>query len=556
MPPCIARRVLRMARPWQDPKNHVWHLRQRTPSDLLVKLKGQAVTLPIGDGFSTVTIGGLVQVSLRTKDNREAKELHARADAALRRFWEAQRRGPVRLSNKQCAALAGTLYGAFVSGIEDNPGPPELWAEVQAVNEDVRNGRLGLSAFLLADASGRTSHAREDRFGRLTDHLLAREGLVIDEESRALLVKAVQKAMEDVTGRGAAFSNFDYSPDPAADSFPLWEPPTVTDSATAVAGRGRGSKAEGKLTADALFEAWSAFNQGKKAPNTIKRYDASFRSLAAFFKAKDVRTLTGDDLHAWAEHRKAKENVTARSVNKNDLVAASSVFKWAMSREGGKQMASNPAISVKLTEEAKGRRERERTFRTEEIAAILSAALAVKDEPKNPTSAFARRWCPWLAAYTGARITELTGLLGSDIRRDGKVPVIDFRKTKTGEPRTVPIHDHLIEQGFLEFAASRANLPLFLDPKRHGKNAKTDPAEIRSRKVAQWVRDTVSLDKSLQPDHGWRHTWKTRALGAGIEEKIRDAITGHSVKSVARGYEHPPVTMLAEAMQRFPRYEL
>jgi len=44
----------------------------------------------------------------------------------------------------------------------------------------------------------------------------------------------------------------------------------------------------------------------------------------------------------------------------------------------------------------------------------------------------------------------------------------------------------------------------------------------------------------VDPNHGWRHTWRTVALGAGIEERIRDAITGHSVTKVGR----------------FPRYEI
>jgi len=44
------------------------------------------------------------------------------------------------------------------------------------------------------------------------------------------------------------------------------------------------------------------------------------------------------------------------------------------------------------------------------------------------------------------------------------------------------------------------------------------------------------------------------ALGAGIEERLRDAITGHRVVSVGRRYETPTLTMLADAMDRFPRY--
>jgi hypothetical protein len=93
--------ALAMARPWKDPKTGVWHLRQRTPRDILGRLKGQTVTLPVGQEFASVKIGDTVQVSLRTKDPRSAKELHAVADSALRSFWEAQRSGPTPLNNRQ-----------------------------------------------------------------------------------------------------------------------------------------------------------------------------------------------------------------------------------------------------------------------------------------------------------------------------------------------------------------------------------------------------------------------------------------------------------------------
>jgi hypothetical protein len=37
-----------------------------------------------------------------------------------------------------------------------------------------------------------------------------------------------------------------------------------------------------------------------------------------------------------------------------------------------------------------------------------------------------------------------------------------FHKTKTGQPRTIPIHEHLIEMGFIDFVKSRKSGPLFV----------------------------------------------------------------------------------------------
>jgi len=145
-----------------------------------------------------------------------------------------------------------------------------------------------------------------------------------------------------------------------------------------------------------------------------------------------------------------------------DLVAVSSVFKWAASRQGENLIPSNPVTKDVRLDLPKSHRKREPTLRQEEVKAILKAALSVKDDPKNPTSAHARRWCPWLAAYSGARIQELTGLKREDIQEEGGTWVMHFHKTKTGQPRTIPIHEHLIEMGFIDFVKSRKSGPLFV----------------------------------------------------------------------------------------------
>ena len=102
--------ALQMARPWIDPKTGVLHLRQRTPRDLLSRVKGSLISLPVADELVTVKVGDTVQVSLRTRDPKEGKARHAIADAALRRAWEALRAGPVQLSQRQIMGLSGRVY--------------------------------------------------------------------------------------------------------------------------------------------------------------------------------------------------------------------------------------------------------------------------------------------------------------------------------------------------------------------------------------------------------------------------------------------------------------
>lgn len=359
-----------------------------------------------------------------------------------------------------------------------------------------REGKLGAGPLMIGKQAAQT-HAMELRFGPMTDALLKREGLVIDEESRKTLIKAVAYALDAAAAKLEGNAEFDYSPDPAASRFPKWEP---------VQSKPGPKKSSPTFSVSDLWEQWKTYHADKKAPATIERYEAGLRSLATFTTGKAAETVTSDDLYSWAVHRRDVENISPKVVNQVDLVAASSVFKWASSRQGGKLIPANPVTRDVRLDLPKVQKQRESTLRSHEITAILKAALSVKGDPKNPTSAFAKRWwCPWLAAYSGARIQELTGLKAEDIQEEGGVWVMHFHKTKTGQPRTVPTHEHLIEMGFIDFVKNRKTGPLFYDPKRSTGKAKTPQSEQRAIKLADWVRTQTKLDKAVDPNHGWRH---------------------------------------------------
>ncbi|WP_162560618.1 site-specific integrase [Methylobacterium durans] len=274
------------------------------------------MTLPVADGFASVKIGDIVQASLKTKEASEARKRHAVADGALKRFWEAQEAGPTSLTTREAVALAGTLYTAFTSVLADDPGPPERWEKALRLNAKARAGELGLGLAIGKEANQRAS--MEDRFGGFADAVLAREGLVVDQKSRDLLLSTIASAMDDASAKLTRNARFDYSPDVAALKYPAWESRSGAEPSG-------DAKAE-RITVVELFGRWAAYNADKKAAGTIKRYRGSLQSLVQFAKDRDVRSLTPDDLYAWAEHRRDAEGVSPQSINKNDFVAASAVL--------------------------------------------------------------------------------------------------------------------------------------------------------------------------------------------------------------------------------------
>jgi integrase len=131
---------------------------------------------------------------------------------------------------------------------------------------------------------------------------------------------------------------------------------------------------------------------------------------------------------------------------------------------------------------------------------------------------------------------------------------------KTKQPRVVPLHEHLIHQGFLDFVKRGGKGPLFYNsPKAPlGPTEATNPRKPRSVKtrehIATWVRLIGVRDREVQPNHAWRHTFKQIGHRAGITERVLDAITGHAPTSVGRAYGMPTLKDKADALRNFPRY--
>ena len=150
---------------------------------------------------------------------------------------------------------------------------------------------------------------------------------------------------------------------------------------------------------------------------------------------------------------------TARTVADVWVRAARTVFAWAVDE---KLISRNPFTGWRVKVPKKIRTRETKAFTEDEIETILNAALAVKVRTKSDA---AKRWCPWLAAYSGARMGELTQLRGADIiAYDGfhamKISP-EAGTTKTGKARSVPLHEHLIKQGFLAFVKANGHGPLF-----------------------------------------------------------------------------------------------
>jgi integrase len=206
-----------------------------------------------------------------------------------------------------------------------------------------------------------------------------------------------------------------------------------------------------------------------------------------------------------------------------------------------------------------------KAFSPAEARIILSAALTC-DDTKKSYDEQTRRWVPWICAYSGARAGEITQLRGIDVQQRGNNYFLRLTPSagtmKTRKARTIPLHEHLIAQGFLLFVAASGDGPLFYGLKASAaqtsgkKRPRRTPAERTRSRLAGWVRSLGITDPELSPNHAWRHTFKAQAARVGIDERYSDAITGHTPPTTGRAYTKPLPEDLADALKKFPRYTL
>ncbi len=488
---------------------------------------------------------GTMPISLARAKHREwSSDIEARI-ANIR----AERRGQGRtLTPKEARALAGEWYVWFTARMAASNWPADVWEDYQA--------HVGFELYGPAMAGGVFSgdpldfwerdSAMRDRVRPIiadeakSHQFLAAKSLVLDAASRDMFLDYATRDFFAALNLLARRARGDYGPDKWAEQFPRYE-----------------GAADPNVTPWSLFERWIA--KAKPASSTVDRWRGVFLRLQSDFPNTSAAALLPEQMREWA-NRLIESGRTAATVADIWVRAARTVFAWGIDE---RLIARNPFVGWRVKVPKKIRMRETKSFTDYEINTILSAALAV--EVRSKTDA-AKRWCPWLAAYSGARMGELTQLRGVDIvERDGihamKISP-EAGTTKTGKARTVPLHEHLIKQGFLAFVKSNGKGPLFYnEPKQPA--ASDDPTNPRKPRyvkarehLAAWVRGLGLKDPELSPNHAWRHTFKAIGFRCGIPEKVLDAIVGHAPASVGRGYGEPTIADKAQELRKFPRYKL
>ncbi|MGE0288554.1 MAG: DUF6538 domain-containing protein [Bradyrhizobium sp.] len=513
---------LAMSRPWKHPKTGIYQLRKAVPKELR-ELIGKREE----------------KVSLETRDPAEAKQRFAKALAELEARWANLRAGPKSLTELEAHQLAIVAHDRWLEQHRDNPSQQTSWdIELGGRLFGPRKPLKSLLADLERSLDFSAPQSPDDNIFRMeswclqaADDCLAVHGLVVDDQSRRTLARAIAAAVQRASltlaelAKGEVITDSLFVPVVASSRAPISRTP------------------QQPIPFQKLLDGWAA--ERRPVAKTVYEWTRVIRELEKHLGHTDAHRLTSEDLVEWKQSMVAA-GLRSKTIQGAKLSPVRAVLQWGVRN---KLIAANAAEGISLDVRAK-HAEKKRGYSDDEARIVLRAALAEADPVK--------RWVPWIGAYTGARISEICQLRREDVVEvEGIwcfkfVPEAGSLKT-SGSERIVPLHPALIEGGLLKFVSGAKSKSLFADlpPDKFGKQGGNG-----TKLIGRFVRQLGLKDPRLSPSHSWRHRIKTMGRKYGLASDLMNAITGHQAASVGDSYGHHPVDALFRELCKIPALKI
>jgi integrase len=495
----------------------IWYFRKRIPKDVLALIGGQPI----------------VKRSLGKGTDAEIKARFLAVALEYERIFQNLRVGIRSLTPEQCHAIAGEIYAELIAGGQGKGNFGFGWAALLYGGREAKENDfvdMGRSR----DPMPKLEWLDRTHGERIRKHLSER-GILVDDRTYLKLLHAVNDASIQASEVIERNARGDYSEDPRAVRFP--DPKKCGVSASD----------------DTKFEKlYDVYCKARKLDEyRAKKYRHFFDSMIAHCGTDDMAQVTEDHLLKWRDMLEAS-GLSQKTIKEGYFAHVKALFRWARRK---KHLPVDPSFDVYV--ENNDDAEKMRGLTDAEARTILAAALAPFSHLTKAEMAAARRWVPWICAYTGARVNEITQLRACDVIEEDGIWCLDISpeagtvKNKASR-RKVPIHQHLIDQGFLKFAHTKTGAaPFFYSL---GRTTAKYPAQSVGNKLAEWVRGLGITDKTVAPNHGWRHRFKTLGRRYCLDDKKLDAIQGHAPNTAGGKYGVFEPAVLLVQIAKIPNF--
>ncbi len=288
---------------------------------------------------------------------------------------------------------------------------------------------------------------------------------------------------------------------------------------------------------------WLATKKGTRSKSTLETYTPMIDGFITSLGKKADAPLSAILASEVEAHRDALTKTGRKAGTLRQHVKVIGAMFAAAQRQG--MIQGNPAKAIEMDDTAQASRE---PFTQAELAALLAEASGDW------------RTAIMLGAYAGLRIGDVVSLRWDSI--DLAAGVVSFKPQKTarsGRMLTLPLHPALLAQlmdkagddphAFVcaslagRSTGGRAGLSRqFLDLMRA---AGIDNKPTATAKGEGRTQSTKSF-------HSLRHSFNSSLLTAGVDERVRMALSAHTTTSVNRKYSHAELSTLRAAIHKLP----
>lgn len=278
-----------------------------------------------------------------------------------------------------------------------------------------------------------------------------------------------------------------------------------------------------------LFEDWKRTQTRHRTINSVETAVLEFRELHGPIA---VDCITRPMVRAYRDQ--LLERNLSRGTIENRIGFLSTLVRHGMT-ELVEHMTGNPFERIEIVgavglKPGKNRR----AYEIWELNQLYASRLYTQGYRPKGQASDAAYWLPLLGPFIGARIEELCQLTVADVQSVNGVWCLricnlddDQNIKNDGSFRRVPLHEEVVKCGFLRYVAKMAaNGHRRVFPTLSNKNSN----QIYSNAPGKWFGrylDSIGMTDRRLDYHSFRYLFKQRCSLSGIDNEVRDALTGH-----------------------------
>jgi integrase len=275
---------------------------------------------------------------------------------------------------------------------------------------------------------------------------------------------------------------------------------------------------------DVFSVATAAYLNEKKldnVPNTIAEKKRTYDDFVATHNDLEINLINKAVIVAW-KTADLNRDLSANRINKR-LSQMNDFFKWAINH--GKYTASSTSpveglfISKKKATKAT---EKGEPFTDDDIKALFGTGYTERMFAPD------HYWIPLICLFSGVRREDAGDLHSADVGNTDGVPTFFVRKGKTVKDRRhVPVHQMLIDLGFMEYAQARrdAGHEVLFPHRPKGAGGRSKEA---GRMFTLRLREDCGITNKRKKFHSTRHTVTTRLHKISADPAHIFQITAHA----------------------------